>query len=57
MRIAKKDTVVRTMRFERSMWDKIKAEAIDLNMSQSRLIREIIDAYFDQVGKQDKSNN
>lgn len=54
MRIAKKDTVVRTMRFERSMWDRIREEAIDLNMSQSRLIREIIDAYFDQV---DKTNN
>ena len=42
----------KSMRFENSLWDKVKAEAIRLNMTQNGLVRAILIGYFE-----DKQND
>lgn len=42
----------KSMRFENNLWDKVKAEAIRLNMTQNGLVRAILIGYFE-----DKTNS
>jgi len=42
----------KSMRFENNLWDKVKDEAIRLNMTQNGLVRAILIGYFE-----DKTNN
>lgn len=42
------------MRFENNLWDKVKDEAIRLNMTQNGLVRAILIGYFED---KTKSNN
>lgn len=44
----------KSMRFEDNLWDKVKAEAIRLNMTQNGLVRAILIGYFED--KQDNEN-
>ena len=42
----------KSMRFENNLWDKVKAEAVRLNMTQNGLVRAILIGYFE-----DKTNS
>ena len=46
----------KSMRFENNLWDKVKAEAIRLNMTQNGLVRAILIGYFEDKDHQNDEN-
>jgi len=46
----------KSMRFENNLWDKVKAEAIRLNMTQNGLVRAILIGYFEDKDRQNDND-
>jgi len=46
----------KSMRFENNLWDKVKAEAVRLNMTQNGLVRAILIGYFEDKDRQNDND-
>lgn len=54
MKEIEKNSIVRkTVSLPQEQWDKIEKEAERKNFTQARIIREIIDMYFEEINKED----